>query len=151
MTTFDLDGVVVRDPLKLSQQSLIEIFANRLILPTKIGKFFYLFRQPNKNVFFWIENRKKRGEKIIITSATVETHRELVEKWLKKYQLPYDELLLRKVDEKLIEFKMRLIKETGCRFHLDDNFKVVTGLQKLLRKERVKYRKLGKFFAVMVK
>lgn len=121
-TGLDLDGVVIRDPLGLTRSRIIGTFLNDYFFSTWLGKTWYRSRQPNDEVIACMKNRKGRGEEVIIISGTFQHHRALLQNWLSLHKALYDGLWLRgRVGESLLEFKVKILKETGCRFYLEDN------------------------------
>lgn len=145
-TTFDFDGVIAKD-FRLSQSPLIERLVNRYLLATSVGKILYLCRPANQKTLQWIKKRKERGEKIVVVSATRENHRPLVEKLLARYNLHIDQLLLRN-EEAVVDFKIKVLMEYGCRFYVEDNPKIV---EDLVTRFGVKVRKLNGLFVIMIR
>jgi len=148
--TLDLDGVIIEDPLGLTRNPLLGSILNTYFLGTKLGKRWYLKRKVNSRVAKIVQNRKNRGEKVIIISATFEKHRLLVESWLAFHSFPYDLLCLRQEKEELISFKLRALSKFQPSIYLEDNLAIVKKIMTSFPSAR--FKKWGKrIFVVKLK
>lgn len=123
-TAFDLDGTIIRDPLGITKNDKIGIFLNNYLLYSRIGKFCYQFFRPNKKVKRWINNRKKKGEEIIIVSGTNKEHLPLVEKWLNLNKIPYDRIFLNEKGVEIAKFKAKILSKLNCDFYVDNDLAI---------------------------
>ena len=65
----------------------------------------------NKNVFLFIKQFKQfREVEIILLTAKQERYRDIVIKWLQKYNIKYDKLIMKNEDISDINFKERYAK-----------------------------------------
>ncbi len=149
-TGFDLDGVVVRDFWGLTRNLKIGIFFNYYFLFTRLGRFCYQFRQPDKKVRTWIENRRRRGEKVVIISGTNQEHLLVVQKWLDLRKVLCDELWLKEWGEEIAEFKAKALLRTNCCFYLENDPQVAKKIATILG-NRVRIRKWKGLYLLKLK
>jgi hypothetical protein len=135
---FDLDGVIIQDPLGVTRSGILGTFLNIWFLKTKFVKQWYLKRAINSKIAKIAQNRKRRGEKIVIISATLEKHRPLVESWLSLHHFPYDLLYLRPEKEELARFKLCVLSKLGPSLYLEDHQGIVKRIKASFSSVRVK-------------
>lgn len=87
---------------------------------------------PNKPVLSTLNNYAKLGYKIILLSGRQDSAREATESWLKKYEVPYEVLLMRKAKDmrkdsiiKREIFDNEIANKYFIEFALDDRDQVV--------------------------
>lgn len=135
----DIDGVLARD-WGISRFRIPQIIANFLLFlpPTK---YLYLRRKINLNVKEWIIKRKERGYVILIVSGTWEWHRNLIEKFLERNQIPFNYVVLSHPLFSPARAKM----ETKWDILLEDNIEIINALKKDFS---IRLKKIRKIYVV---
>ena len=131
-TAIDLDGVITNK----------NWYKGRLWLPwwfilcgLVVLERFILSR---RGIVDFRRDRRKQGDRIIIISARPKNSpiRLITKRWLARYNVPYNKLILVGVGRRLDAFKSAAIKKEKVVFYLDDDRKTVNYLNGQL--ERVK-------------
>ena len=135
--SFDIDGVVA------TSSRILDFFVRKVqhyyffslfwsfLMETPIGDSIYKKRRVNKIIIEEIKNLQDQGFSVILISAIFQNHKQKVEEWLKKNQVPFDGLILQKKGESLVFFKTRALMEIDIDnliVYLDDDIKLVMAL-----------------------
>lgn len=125
----DIDGVISVAPLGLKGLNWIpRIFKNfwNRFADSPMGRFVYLYlRTTNKEARDSLLKLKHQGHTIVIISYMFERHRAIVERWLRKQGIPFDELILASKNEKSFDFKKRAVTDQRCERFFDDELELV--------------------------
>lgn len=131
---FDLDGVILTFPgynfIKKTRAGYILL---RYLVKIRIFRetFYRLAVRPNRNIKKVLLSLKNRGDKIVIISGNPGPN-EFIEKYLKRKDIPFDDLLLWKNNEPKMFFKLNKIFEGGCNIYIDDEPLIVIFLERQL-------------------
>lgn len=90
---------------------------------------FFFKPKPKLRNIFRTQAWKKKGAKIIILSARPEITREVTEKWLKKNDVPVDELILVGT-ENIPKEKWKILKDRDINYYYGDDLETISFLIK---------------------
>jgi len=91
---FDLDGVICREVPEYKEAKIVEQVS--LIILKKYYQEKYKSAVPIKTTISLMKGLKKRGHSIIIYTSRWKEDRPLTLYWLKKHEVPFDELVMGK-------------------------------------------------------
>ncbi len=112
----DIDGVLTSVPFKC-----------KLNLPWWLFICLY-FIKANKDMVQMLRKWKDSQDKIILISARPERLRRLTESWLKKHNIPYDQLFLIGLEKGVKHRKLKVIKEQKTKMFIEDNQEIIEHL-----------------------
>jgi uncharacterized HAD superfamily protein len=116
----DFNGVITKMPLCLD--FIIKWNWDRIwnyFLGTKIGHWIHWHQKPT-----WVKQLllqlKKKGDRIVVITATWNRHKELIVGWLEKFSVPFDKVVLNTEKTAVVDFKVQAFLEEKCDVFLED-------------------------------
>lgn len=130
---FDMDGVISLLPFGCKQVMLTP-GKEQIFWQFQRSKFLQRFynccvRKPNPEIRSLMSWLRDRGFKVIIISASNESYRQELERWLKKHDFVYDGLYLKESGEDCLSFKARVVP-LFCRCYLDDKEEIIGAINR---------------------
>lgn len=128
---FDVDGVIAKAPFGLHKLLRYRKREWNFLLATPLGKILYNYlRRADSGMKEIICQLHDGGHRIVIATYALERYRSLVEAWLEKNKIPFNELILAKRGESASEFKVRAVLQKKCDYFVEDQLALVQAISR---------------------